>query len=385
VFFFSKESAADRARYLSMPLADLAKEKLQSYGNKAIQRADWAARLDVCDWMTLRSLQTDGTDLLLPELGPLGVLAEALQVRLRGQVARRQFDEAIHTAKTMFSLARHLGEHPAGSASLLGISVAERTLTSLEEMVQQPKCPNLYWALTDLPCPLVGIRKGVQGDRALVAADLRPLRADSPMTAEQMEQVVSRLSGRIAFLREQAGQPPRNLRAQLKAKIAEAEAVQRARDRLVAAGCSVAVVKDFSPEQVILLDEKQQYQIRRDEALKLLGLPLWQIESRVVPLPDRDESGVFQGLVPRVMDFRRTQGHLEQRVALLRDVEALRLFAAGHGGQPPDSLAAAGVPLPDDPFTGKLFAYERNGSTACLRARGASGDLDVSYEITVRK
>ena len=43
--------------------------------------------------------------------------------------------------------------------------------------MQQPKCPNLYWALTDLPSPLVDLRKGVQGEqthgRGGIAADPR--------------------------------------------------------------------------------------------------------------------------------------------------------------------------------------------------------------------
>ena len=34
-------------------------------------QADWAARLDHCDWEVLRRVQTDGLDMTQPELGPL--------------------------------------------------------------------------------------------------------------------------------------------------------------------------------------------------------------------------------------------------------------------------------------------------------------------------
>ena len=71
-------------------------------------------------------------------------------------VAERHFDDAIRTAKTMFALARHLGEHPTEVADLVGLWVAHLCLGTLEEMVQQPGCPNLYWALTDLPLPAGG-------------------------------------------------------------------------------------------------------------------------------------------------------------------------------------------------------------------------------------
>src|SRR3954453_11606157 len=45
-FFFSKQAIADRARYQTMPLAELAGLKLNGYGGLALRQADWAARLD---------------------------------------------------------------------------------------------------------------------------------------------------------------------------------------------------------------------------------------------------------------------------------------------------------------------------------------------------
>src|SRR6516165_116183 len=49
-FFFSKEATAERARYLSLPLAQLPADKLLRYGSSALRQADWAARLDTLDW-----------------------------------------------------------------------------------------------------------------------------------------------------------------------------------------------------------------------------------------------------------------------------------------------------------------------------------------------
>src|SRR5262249_5579303 len=147
----------------------------------------------------------------------------------------------------------------------------------LEEMVQQPGCPNLYWALTDLPCPLVDLRKGLQGDRLLVAADMDLLQEDA-MTEAQLEKFVSRLSGGLGFAREQEGRVPRNLRAALKARVKDAERVRAARNQLVEAGCAKERVRSLTPVQVILLDEKRQYEVQRDEGMKLLALAPWQID-----------------------------------------------------------------------------------------------------------
>jgi hypothetical protein len=278
-FFFTKEAAAERARYQTMPLAELPVDKLRHYGGSALKQADWAARLDALDWQTLERVQNGGMETVPDELGPLQDLAAALQVRFRAEVAGRHFDDALRTAKTMFALARHLGEHPTEVADLVGLWVAHLSLGTLEEMVQQPGCPNLYWALTDLPCPLVDLRKGVQGDRTLVAADLRLLHDDTPMTESEIGEFVSRWSGMIGFAREQAGQAPRSVRARLQARVKDPERVRAARQRLVEAGYAPDLVKTFPPVQVILVDEKRGYEVHRDERMKLLALPLWQIDT----------------------------------------------------------------------------------------------------------
>src|SRR5260370_28008483 len=138
--------------------------------------------MDTIDWQSLASIQSGGIEILPAEVGPLQVLAKALHVRFRAEIAEQHFDDAIHTAKTMLALARHLGEYPTEVANLVGLWAAHLGMSALEEMVQQPGCPNLYWALTDLPVPLVDLRKGVQGERTLVAAELRAIRDDAPMT-----------------------------------------------------------------------------------------------------------------------------------------------------------------------------------------------------------
>src|SRR5262249_17206925 len=179
--------------------------------------------------------QSEGPDLAMPDLAPLRILGWSLQVRFRAEVARRDFNDAVRTAKTMLALARHLGEHPTSAANLLGISIAEMALDTLEEMVQQPGCPNLYWALTDLPCPVADLRKGFQGDRATVDGELRALR-ETVMTASQIDEFVGRVSGRAGFARQVTGLPPRNLRSRLAAQAKDTDRVANAQLRLVASG-----------------------------------------------------------------------------------------------------------------------------------------------------
>ncbi len=412
--FFGKAGMLERARYRSMSLAEL-RGKLVNYGGGALRQADWGARLDTPDWEVLDRVQTEGTSLRLAELEPLHELGVALQVRFRGANADRRFDDAITTAKTMLTLSRHLGKCPAGSAGRLGLSIANLAFDSVEEMFQQPGCPNLYWALTDLACPLVELRKGLQGDGVRATTDLRRLRQD-PMSETEIEEIVSRLSGTIGLARERAGLPPRNLRAMLRAAVKDAEKVRDARARLIQAGRKeepqrvlsttetfleaarrlagqqifVIEVGKLSPAQVLLLDEKRAYEEQRDERLKLLALAPWQIARLSGKETNHGGSGFFTDLLPDVVKIRKAQARLEQRVALLRHVEALRIYAAAHDGKLPATLADCAVPLPDDPFTGKPFRYEVGGKVVHLRG-GPAGDRaknatgEVHYEVTIVK
>ncbi len=79
---------------------------------------------------------------------------------------------------------------------------------------------------------------------------------------------------------------------------------------------------------------------------------------------------------------------LDTDLAALQCVEAIRSYAASHGGQLPQTLAdITEVSVPKDPMSGAAFRYTRTGSAAVLEsATPAGGDAkDVTrYEITVK-
>jgi hypothetical protein len=166
-FFFNKEVDEAREKYQTMPLEALPLKELRGYGGVALRQADLAARLETVDWQVLPQLKREGIRLLLPEVQQMRRLAAALKVRFRVEVAEGRFDEAVRTAKTMFALGRSLSEHPTIISGLVGLAISALTLGPLEEMVGQPGAPNLFWALTTLPNPLIDLRKGAQGERVL--------------------------------------------------------------------------------------------------------------------------------------------------------------------------------------------------------------------------
>lgn len=387
-FFFEKEAQANRNKWLAMPLKDLRREKLHQYGVPALTQADYAARLDTVDWQVLLKARSDGYNLLLPEVQQFRLLAAALKVRLRAEVADGRFGDAVKTAQTMLALGRSFNEHPGIIPSFVGVAVAAITLEGLEEMIQQPGCPNLYWALTNLPSPLMDNRKGLQGEEIFAAAAFNGLDPTVPMAAEALEKIRARLVKLMAG--RDADKEQQQLKAWLKAREADEEYVREARSRLAGDGATKDRVSVLPALQVVLLDEKREFDLRLDEGRKWMTLPYWQAEAGLRaanPIRHNDHM-LAEVFLPNFVRMRMAQARVERPIALLRQVEAIRHYVAGHAGSLPARLEDMSLPVPIDPIHGVPFDYAIEGGTAVLRATspvGFEAAPSLHYIVTIRK
>jgi len=86
--------------------------------------------------------------------------------------------------------------------------------------------------------------------------------------------------------------------------------------------------------------------------------------------------------------LRRLATRLERDVAALQCIEAIRSYAASHGGQLPQTLGEiTGVPVPRNPVTGEPFRYTWTGSAAVLESAAGPGrdkNEENRYEIVVK-
>lgn len=358
---------------------------IETLNASALRQADRAARMDKPDWQILLKAKTDGIGLLLPDVQKLRSLASALQERFHTEVAQHRFNDALRTAKTMFAMSRHMGEHPTLIGDLVGIAIAFVTIGPLEEMLAQPGCPNLYWALTNLPSPIISLGKGLEGERLLIDSEFRELDDSAPMSAEQLKKLISH----IDKLRELDQKSKKSTRAWLEKRNKDDKLIRAARLRLVEVGLSEERLARFPVDQVLLLDDKRAYEESRDDAMKNMSLPTWQVEELARHIKPPQEENLFGILLPALMKVRRAQGRLEQRIALLRHVEALRQYAAEHQGKLPEKLSDCTVPLPADPFTGKAFRFQKDGASAHLFGTPPKGEeknaaYNLHYEVTIQ-
>lgn len=390
--YSDKKVSEDRDKWLKCPLSELP-DGLESYGGASAKQADVAARFETCDWQLLHGLRTDGARLLLPELNQLRQLASVLRVRCRGQIKAGKFDDAIRTLQTMFALLRHLDDHPTLIGGLVGMAITSQAVATLEELVQQPGCPNLFWALTQLPSPFIDLRKALQGEKLFIAAEFKGLTDRQHIWSEEDVVKAATIAKTIVAMNEASAEIEKSS-AWVNERLQDPKWLAESRKNLIVLGHPEVLVNKYRSQQVLFVHLLQRYEIARDDMLKWLMIPFWQaeneLEGQAKPDPNNVENAIANILLPALSKVRYPQVKLEQRLAMLRIVEGMRLYAAANQGNLPKSLNDIKVPMPVDPVTGKDFTYSFDGDKAILRNTPPKSQLknaayNFHYEITVRK
>lgn len=395
-YFYGKESVENQQKWLEAPLNELP-EAVRGYTERGpMKRLDEAARLDNPNWGILLELRREGINTLLPDLQILRNLAGWNKIRMRFEVKEKRFNDVIRSAKSGFQLARHMDENMTLIGDLVGFAIAYQTVGPMEEMLNQPGAPNLFWAWSHLPTPLVPIEKGMAAERLFVLADFGDLLDPKRIWGEDEIITAKERFILLAGASELSAANRKTVEEWMIARLKDELWQTAARMRLIEEGFPAEKVKKYPVEQLLTHEMVRMYEIGRDEAMKYIQFPLWQVRDQLIA-NDRKlgenptvEQIFSHLLTPALYKIKTSQARLEQRLAMLRIVEALRWYAAENDGKFPPALADFKEPLPADPVTGKPFKYEFDGKTAHLRGTPPKGmeknaNYNIHYEITLRK
>ncbi len=351
-------ASSDKVALKDLPRKQV-REFLKLY-EAGLRLADLAARRDRCDWgrppLTIQTLN----DLPLEEIQYLRHLTAILSIRCRLELAEGRFDQAIRSVQTGFALGRDLSGKGLLIQDLVGIAIGAIMIGRVDEWVQIPDSPNLYWSLTALPRPLFDVRPSIEEELGTVYRSFPALRQArrGALTAKQAEAVLDETIR--SFSGVAAGHLP-EWATKLSAATLAVQYHVEAKKYLLAHGRKAAEVDALPPVQAVLLYFMARYDEASDDIVKWLNLPPWQaqpglerVEKRLRDLPSDASSAALNLLLPAMSKTYMAQVRTERYVAGLRGAEALRLYAAAHGGKPPVRWAdVTEVPLPTDPVTGK--------------------------------
>ncbi len=122
----------------------------------SLQLVEQAAKCKQCNWPPFNP----GT---FPEnLSEYRELIFVIALQARLQIAEGQYEQAIGTIRTGFTMARQIGEAPNLTQGLVGVAIGALMCRELEQLIQAPNSPNLYHSLGTLPKPLVDITKTME-------------------------------------------------------------------------------------------------------------------------------------------------------------------------------------------------------------------------------
>ncbi len=388
----SKELSKEQFRsWAQLPLEDLPREKarqvLGGYRD-ALREAELGAFREVCDWEY--PIRSEGFSLLLPGLARQRALARALALRARLNTAEGRCDEALRDLQMGFAMARHTGESPLLISGLVGIAIGDVMKAQVETLIGRPDCPNLYWALTNLPRPFVDIRKALAGERAWLlfsspaCRDPRKVR----FTAQQWDQLFLDAMTLMDHERKQS-EADKKLLADWVARV-----YPKAKQYLLDQGMASKAVEAMPEKQAILVYLMDHYHITKDDYFKWLALEYWQAheglaraEKAAEQLKHDDAELIAATMLPSLTRAYYLYNRLDQGIAALRCIEAIRMYAANHDGKLPTSLAdITEVPIPIDPITGKAFRYKLEagmGVLECPPPPGALAKNGTRYELTI--
>jgi hypothetical protein len=379
---------------------DEARNFLQGHRN-FLRQIELGARRRTAEWNYTVD-DEDPIGMLLPDAQNLRNYTPMLVLQVRIALAEGDFGKAAHHLETGISFCRHVAEGPTLINRLVGISLAGQFLDTVADFIERPGAPNLYWALTALPRPLIDLRGSLEWEYRmleLVFPDLGDL--DRERTAEQWDAVLARVRTWVRNM-SMTGRPlklPDWFPAYVDPEQPAAKSPEFPEARRFVArarGLSAERVKAMAPARVLLLYLVDKYHEARDELYRASYLPYAEARPLLEDANKRRRQApaseaqllphVFLAAVGRIMT---SQNRIDRTVAALRTIEALRMYAAAHAGRLPDKLdEVTEAPVPSDPGTNRPFVYRRDGDTATLVSEvswNPPPQSNLRYRVTIRK
>lgn len=339
---------------------------------------------------------------LLPELQEMRQLARLLQLQARLAVAEGNWDDAMRDLRVGFRLAEFAGHSTEFLIGrLVGIAISDVMMNVVEEAIEQPGCPNLYWALSGLPSErLFDTKQALEFESKFLSLlfDVGDPLPDTPIGADAARVKIARLIknasqgiGMVDSDSDSGGV----VGLQLTAGLYVVAATEPSRELLADTEQWAGRVDQLSSSEAVLRATVLKFNRIRDRWVAWLSLPaeFWDDYAiqRQAAFEDfeSDDDPLLQlvnSLMPGIDAAQNAGLRARQKHHLLLSIEAIRMHA-GQTGKLPGSLEMLKpVPAWRDAITGKPFEYERASFTESVIRRGPRypGDQESAIKIRLR-
>jgi len=385
-------------KWMEIPIGDPREKQLRP---AAPLLAEWsglyrdmarAAQFESCDWQ-LPVREGKVISMLIPEVQEMRTWGRLLAAKAHLEIVEGNYDEAVKTIQTGLALARHVAQSPTLIAALVGTSIAGQMLKQVEQCIQQPDAPNLYWALSALPRPLINYRISYEMEANLLYLQWPELQGldKKRLSADEWRELLTRYIHQAEEITNPEPEQVVSMESIIALRIVQG--YPRAKQYLVDRGRSPADVEAMPVAQVIMLYTVGLHEDLSNDQFKWLFLPYAASKAGL----DRSDKELYRSRRQEILPFsalisamgaaKEAETRSQWMLVPLETCEALRIYAAAHNGQLPDHLSdIREVPVPVNPYDDKPLEYHRDGNHAVLQAeRGPINKQDWPwrYEITM--
>ncbi len=392
--------------WLELPAAELplaeARQTLGSFRN-VLAETHLAGRRKRVEWDL--PLAEQGVATLLPEIQEMRDLARLMTIDARLAILEGDYAKASLVLENMYTMGEHLGEAGTLVSMLVGLAVQGIANEEVVNWIVQPDSPNAYWALTSIPSSTDRLATSIESEDMWIRGSIpyADLLDQAILTPQQLEELAKKVGSlldtkwdnlglRVEFNSGEAQEVRMPSRVALLPLMLRAYPV--CRRQLLESDVDRELIEAMDPMQVVMLRWVQVYRELLDEMVVWSRhrplenrQALEEIDERFQNLAGRPEALLANLMLPAGNAASTAVLRLDQRIAMLRVVEAVRLYAAGHEGRLPATLdEIKEVPVPLDPATGGPFVYRLEGETAKLSSTARKIVIpDVQFEVTVAK
>jgi hypothetical protein len=367
---------------------DRARQHLDKYRGP-LREARLGALRQTCNWEF--DSREEGFELPLPEINPMRSLTRLVVLQARVAVLDRKTEEAIEWLQTGYAMARHISEGPFLIQGMIGCAMTALLAKPLEDLIQTPGTPSLFWAMANRPRPMIDLSAGFEGERFLLEREIPRLRDldKAAWSLEQARTFTSELQDKLFKLNGSTfpvfpiSEPPalRNWSRRLGLAVLVAQVYPQAKRGLIAQGRPSAQVEAMPAVQVAAFHTFQLYQQLRDDAFKWIDFPYHDaikgVDQAMIASKAQGQSNplldLFTFLVPPVRSVQMAQLRVDRQLDAIRCIEAIRIYCAAHGKFPAALHDITEAPVPLDVATGQPFGYRALGEQAILSAPSPHG------------
>ena len=206
---------------------------------------------------------------LLPEIQESRSLSRALQLRTRVAIAERDYGRAVDQIRMNYRLGQNVARSPFLVSSLVGIAEASIANAGVIELISAPDSPNLYWALAELPRPLVSIRESIRLEMSLLPR-IFPVIGEADVaehSADEWTRLLVEASESLNMLGGASSVAPKELR-QLALTGMSLIVYPAAKQRLIASGMDSSEVERMAVGHVVARDALLESRRLSDEIEK---------------------------------------------------------------------------------------------------------------------